>query len=312
MHAGFNPSGSRHAVTISLLSVDGDTNVSMTTVTVSDLARTLGLEARQVLDWFASNGWDIQGVNSTLSEEQIIAAREAFPRNEKQAEPSRNRKGDLWEKQDMNRISNPICVCCEVEPVPISQPNTPEHLPTRPQRHCSACLKHLGSDQTDLIRKENKHKELWRLAISRAATNASRDCENRVSRLNAKIQEKEEELTNRSVVVVHENLDQDVVDTAIEEKEKAFGYRNAAFGTLTLVKELHREMSKNQCRCGLLLNRCKTHELLTDRFAENTAVARWEAKEYRRLKDGLSHSLPLEHPALKDGYWQPYDFDANE
>jgi len=275
--------------------------VAMTTATVYEVARSLGIDVKQVLDWYSVNDWDIPSANSTLTQEQVIAVRDAFKTSGEQVGSSRVRQEILGVEQVANQILGGVCACCGVEPLPTSSAKAPDDLPKQPPKFCSACLKHLGGDAPTLTRKNDKHKELWRSAMSRALSNAKRDCENLVSRLNSEVEGIREELANRPEVFVYEDPDQEKVDEADYKRDRAFRYRDEAFAALSLVKAWHRAAGEKTCRCGLILTKCKTHDLVTS----DEALAKWERKQYERHIRGERHTFPPEHPARTDPSWRP-------
>jgi hypothetical protein len=123
--------------------------------------------------------------------------------------------------------------------------------------------------------------------------------ERELAKLAGIIKQKDEELEDRPIQVVHENLDQEAVDNALVEREIAWQHRDSAFGLLSQIKAWHRDKGDGNCWCGLSLSKCKVRKLLFN----DQILIKWERKQLERLRRSDSHSLPWNHPALMDPRW---------
>lgn len=117
-----------------------------------------------------------------------------------------------------------------------------------------------------------------------------------ISRLSARIAERERELAERPQRVVYENLDQETVDDALAERDQAYRSRDAASRVLLEIRLLHRDTGNRHCRCGTRTDQCQVSQI----FDEHPSLEKWEARQIRRFHEGLPHLLPDGHPAMLD------------
>jgi hypothetical protein len=120
-------------------------------------------------------------------------------------------------------------------------------------------------------------------------------------RAQGRIAELEQELHDRPTRPVHHWVDQDELEKAREEAQRAFRSRENAWQALCEIRLLHREGQAGQCRCGLRLDRCKIVQIV-DHYP---ALEKWEKEQLSRVRGGLTHNLPEGHPAVLDRNWQP-------
>lgn len=113
----------------------------------------------------------------------------------------------------------------------------------------------------------------------------------------------QEELDQRPVRVVAENLDQDAVNTAHQRADAARRSRDWAYVDLARLHMLHFETSSGKCRCGKAWERCEEAVILD----QSKPLRRWERAEHERRRAGDVHMLPPGHPGVVDARWDPDD-----
>jgi hypothetical protein len=160
-------------------------------------------------------------------------------------------------------------------------------------RKCPACHGH-AEDSTEA---NGAHIEMWR-ALARSR---KQDHERVEAGLRERIAELEQELHDRPTRPVHHWVDQDELEKAREEAQRAFRSRENAWRALCEIRLLHREAQAGQCRCGQRLDRCKIVQIV-DHYP---ALEKWEKEQLSRVRGGLTHNLPDGHPAVLDRNWQP-------
>jgi len=190
------------------------------------------------------------------------------------------------------------CLCCGIYGLPQANLRVPGELPTS-QKICKSCSKHQGSEGRDLNKRNLEHISLWRSHTAEEITKLKQTHRREVDRLTDQINQKNEELEQRPVQIVHENLDQEVVDEALVQQDIAWRHRDSAFGLLSQIKAWHRDKGDGNCWCGLSLSKCKVRKLLLN----DQILTKWERKQLERLRRSDSHSLPWDHPALRDPRW---------
>lgn len=161
------------------------------------------------------------------------------------------------------------------------------------QLTCRPCHDHGAS----AMEANRVHIEMWR-ALARSR---KQDHERAEAHLKNRIAQLEQELRDRPTRTVERWVDRDKLEEAREEADRAFRSRENAWQALCLVWLIHREGQPGQCRCGLLLDRCKTAEIV-DHYP---GLEKWEREQVRRLRTGQVHALPEGHPALLDRRWEP-------
>ena len=156
---------------------------------------------------------------------------------------------------------------------------------------CADCRDHQGMT----MRSDPAHIELWRSLLNRR----QRAHERAESQLRARIDDLEQQLRDRPEKVVERRMGGEEMDAAKAEAERAFRSRENAWQALTEIRLLHREADSGQCRCRKRLDRCPEAQIV-DRYP---GLAKWENDQVRRLRQGLSHTLPDNHPAILDRRW---------
>lgn len=142
------------------------------------------------------------------------------------------------------------------------------------------------------MQSNTEHLALRRALLERRETEHA----NAAASLRVTIAAKERELADRPEKIVEKYLEISVLQEATAEAERALRSRDWAYGTMLQVSLLHRETEPGRCRCGKGLDRCHEFTLLDC----HVGLERWEAKQVERRKQGLSHALPPNHPAVLD------------
>lgn len=145
--------------------------------------------------------------------------------------------------------------------------------------------------------RDRVHTELWRTF----AQERDQDHRRKEKQLGSRISQLEQELRDRPVKTEVRYIDAEELEHAQAEAERAFRSRENAWQALCEIRLIHREGETGRCRCGLRLDRCGIAQIV-DRYP---GLERWEAEQYRRLRNGESHSLPDGHPAILDQRWRP-------
>jgi hypothetical protein len=157
---------------------------------------------------------------------------------------------------------------------------------------CHPCQEHKGFAQAA----DRDHRRWWRVRLD----DQQRLAEEERSRLLARVSEVQAELDKERLTrperLVEKWINQDEIDAAQSEAQRAFRSREMAFQQLSLVRLLHRESVGGRCRCGTPLAKCQTFALL-DGYP---ALMAWEREQLRRYGARVEHALPLDHPLLHD------------
>lgn len=185
-----------------------------------------------------------------------------------------------------------MCSCCR-RPWKVCFPES-EPRGQRASRPfvCADCREHQGMT----LRSDPEHIRLWQSLLDQQ----QREHERVVARLGARIEDLERELQDRPEKLVERRIGEDELNTARAEADRAFRSRENAWQALTEIRLIHRESDHGQCRCGKRMDRCPEAQIV-DRYP---ALARWEEEQVRRFRDGLSHGLPVNHPAVLDPRWR--------
>lgn len=190
------------------------------------------------------------------------------------------------------------CECCwrswDVAPRPVRTAGNSAGLPGAGPAVCADCTRHMGNDGSTAIRRDRQHVELWANTATALLEERDADHTREVARFQAEIAGRDKQLADRPERVVYQNLDQQTVWEAEEQRDHAFRSRDQAFRTLTEIRLLHREADGGSCRCGT--RGCPVFEIL----GGYRALESWEAKQIERMKKGRDHLLPPGHPAVLD------------
>jgi hypothetical protein len=173
-----------------------------------------------------------------------------------------------------------LCPCCRLNPSTIRQV-------------CPDCELHQGNTIVKIQRCNSDHLRAWRGAQSSLQAKANREKE----LLGQQLEEARLELEKRPIKIVHENLDAETVADAESRRDKAYKSRDLTMHTLSRIRLLHRNDGKGKCACGEAYSKCKTAQVIED---DVIALDRWEKNQADRLRRGLTHFLPDNHPAVLD------------
>jgi hypothetical protein len=99
--------------------------------------------------------------------------------------------------------------------------------------------------------------------------------------------------------VVHQNLDQEMVDAAVSAREQAFRARDAAYSLVAQLRGLHHDTGRGTCRCGTPVTVCKATKIIDG----SASFRRWESRQCENLRRGSFSELPAEHPARTNHRW---------
>lgn len=185
-----------------------------------------------------------------------------------------------------------VCTCCQRPWAICVEDSGWLDGPPR-QRTCPDCHDHGAS----AMERDTKHVALWRSL----ASVQQREHNTEAERLWRQISELEQELRDRPEQIVTRYIGQQELNEAHAEAERAFRSRENAWQALCLVRLHHREGQPGRCRCGLHLDRCETAKVV-DHYP---GLEKWERAQVERLRGGLDHKLPDEHPAVIDPHWRP-------
>ena len=267
---------------------------------VYEVAKALGIESKQILAWLSENGLPSRSAVSSLTPEQISGVYAAFGNHDRHESMKKDQETVRYPQHEVRARKMESCLCCCIDAFPIIDVKAPDGLPTN-QKICKVCSKHQGMDIRALEKKNREHTTMWHSHLRNKIAKLKVIHEDQIENLKIVIDQKNIELVERPTQILHENLDQDVVDKALSDKRIAWQQRDKAFGMLAQVKAWHRKGSDGKCWCSLFLTKCKTHSLVT----VNQDLAKWEKDQYERFDRGDPHFLPANHPALTDNRWRP-------
>lgn len=145
--------------------------------------------------------------------------------------------------------------------------------------------------------RDRTHIQLWRELANAQRRSLSAE----VTGLKNRRSELEQQLRDRPQRTVERYVDQDELETAKAEADRAFRSRENAWQALCEVRLIHREGERGRCRCGQHLERCKV-AMIVDRYP---GLEKWENEQIRRLRSNRDHRLPDNHPAVLDANWRP-------
>lgn len=185
-----------------------------------------------------------------------------------------------------------VCTCCQ-RPWDTCIAATGWHNSEDRQRTCRECHDHGPSTMAA----NRTHIEVWRsLACAQR-----RDHDAEAARLRRQISELEQKLRERPENIVERYVDQQELEDANAEAQRAFRSRENAWQALCEIRLIHREGESERCRCGERLDNCKIAKIV----CHYPGLEAWENEQYRRLRTGQDHGLPDGHPAVLDPRWQP-------
>lgn len=185
-----------------------------------------------------------------------------------------------------------VCACCQ-RPWEACVAVTGRLGDDGRRRTCPECYEHGAS----MMAANRKHTELWRSLVQ----SQKRDHDAHAARLGEEISLLRKQLDERPEKIVERYVDQQELDAARAEAQRAFQSRENAWQALCQVRLIHREGESGYCRCGKRMDNCKIVKIV-DRYP---GLEAWEKEQYQRLRDGRDHRLPDGHPAVLDPNWRP-------
>lgn len=191
-----------------------------------------------------------------------------------------------------------FCRCCQSTNVELVPTRVPGGLPSQ-QPVCGTCARHMGSSPRDQQKREADHFERWQRDRDLALEQLRAQCAGEIERLNVEVGQLEKELAERPTRIVEQNLDQQTVDQASIDREKAYRARDGAYILLARLRGLHHDTGRGVCSCQKAVSRCRETELLDS----SSGYRRWELAQQERLRRGQWSELPAEHPARTNSRW---------
>jgi hypothetical protein len=197
------------------------------------------------------------------------------------------------------------CACCRSPNAHFGPPRVPDGLPAK-VTVCGICTRHLGNSPADVKRRDQDHFEQW-AQDAELLTEEYRDAlakrDEHIEQLRAAIGQLEQKLDERPVRVVHENLDQEAVDGAYRDRDRALVARDAAYRLVAQFRSSHHDTGRGTCKCGVIMAKCDVTKIIDS----DRSFLRWEASQCALVgRNGrFSSKLPEGHPALINSRWSP-------
>ena len=208
--------------------------------------------------------------------------------------------GRVW-----HSCSVAYCGCCRGKNVYFGPVKAPDGLPSTASL-CGICSRHWGDDPARTKRREQDHFEQWQHdmdALEQQHRSELRAQTEQIAGLRAEIRTLEQTLDERPVRIVRENLDQETVDQAHEERAKAQFARDRAYRTIAELRGMHHDTGRGTCKCGTHISKCDIIRLIDN----DQPFLRWEARQVALLRQNgrASAELPQNHPARINPRWSP-------
>ena len=258
----------------------------MSRLRVHELASELGIPSSELIGLLADRGFPMKSASSALDEEAVVAARgsrvEVSP-------PQRQAAGSELRGR---------CECCLLVRAQLAPTKAPDGLPSTP-RFCPDCLGHLSSSR-EAARRDRAHFELYAASADERVAEVERVRHVEATGFAERLALMQQELDERPVRVVTENLDKVEIDQALAERTAALRSRDWAFHDLSSIRLLHRPAGV-KCSCGLEVNSCRTLKYFVS--SEGAHLDSWETSQGKRVAQGLESRLPDGHPARYDRSW---------
>jgi hypothetical protein len=200
----------------------------------------------------------------------------------------------------VRRAERPVvCPCCRIPRIPRREAGV--------RKVCARCELHHGNTGERLLRKNADHVSEWSTFHAEAVRSASAEIERMTQALaqvnadNAVLQQQLEDTkyaltTGQPTLSVLNMLETERVRDAEQRARQAYRSRDVLAAQLWRLDALHNDADRDgTCRCGLRTAQCEIWKLLED---ERPFLYSWEAKQVDRLREGLDHGLPDEHPEV--------------
>jgi len=191
-----------------------------------------------------------------------------------------------------------FCRCCRSSNVELVPTRVPGGLPSQPPV-CGTCARHMGTSPRDIQKREADHFAQWERDRERAVENQRSQSVSEIERLSDQVRQLEQQLADRPVRIVEQNLDQQAVNKASDERDQAYRSRDSAYALLAALRSLHHDTGGGICTCNRPIASCRETELLDG----SSAYRRWELSQHERLRRGQWSQLPADHPARINSRW---------
>src|SRR5579875_264194 len=191
-----------------------------------------------------------------------------------------------------------FCGCCQSTNVVLVPTRVPGGLPSQPEV-CGTCLRHMGSDPRDVRKRESEHFAQWQRDRELALERQRAQSVAAIERLTDQVRQLEQQLADRPVRIVEQNLDQQAVNEASAERDRAYRSRDAAYALLAELRSLHHDTGSGICSCRRPVRQCPETELIDG----SSAYRQWELRQQERLRRGQWSELPAAHPARTNPRW---------
>jgi hypothetical protein len=197
------------------------------------------------------------------------------------------------------------CECCKI-------PCQFEFTSKSDQVICKGCRNHLGDGPEQRARRDREHAGLYRSELLISLEDRESERHAHAAQLQELKGERDRTVGQRDVEIsdlqaairagelnpaVEHWLANEKVRDALDKRDGAYRSRDFAFAALWAVATLHHpdEHHDGMCSCGRRESNCRELEAI---WPEHRALSDWEDTQIERLKDGLDHGLPREHPEV--------------
>lgn len=191
------------------------------------------------------------------------------------------------------------CPCCQIPCIPRSE--------VARRRVCPGCELHQGNTGMKLDRKNHDHVAAWvnfydtsvdaeRDALTKSTETIDRQRAEIVS-LSQKLEDAKYALMSGTATTSVVNwIETERVREADQRADSAYRSRDRLAALLWTLDDLHNDADDDgMCTCGVQTHKCAIWESIAD---ERQFLYRWETGQVERIKQGLPHSLPPEHPEV--------------
>lgn len=205
----------------------------------------------------------------------------------------------------MTRYS--YCRCCERPKAAYAERKVPHDLPAA-QIVCDLCARHQGSHPSEQQRRDRLHIEMWQEEMREALEARDEKHSTEIARCHERMDELNQELSERPIQVVETNLDAEHIQQVETEADRAFRSRDQAYIRLARLHMLHYDVDGEKCRCGAGIDSCPVAAVV-DTFR---GLHFWERRQADRRRSNRDHLLPKGHPGVIDARWDPDEDDRWE
>jgi hypothetical protein len=200
------------------------------------------------------------------------------------------------------------CRCCKILRT-FSFKSTTDHV------ICKSCERHYGDGSGKAAQQARDHAGLYWSELQISIEDRHRDQERHLAELryrDREITEKNDIIAQKNVVIddletavrtgnlnpaVEKWLADEEVRDALNKRDSAYRSRDYSFTALWRITQLHHldERRQNKCSCGRSERGCRELAAISD---ELDVIHRWETEQVDRLRTGLEHGLPHDHPEV--------------